>query len=118
MRISLYLDEDSRSNSLVHALRSRGVDTTTALEAQMLGSTDLEQLVWATIHGHVLYSFNIRDFFQLHSAFTEKGQPHAGIILAQQQSYSIGEQMRRLLKVLRPDQPKKWQTRSFPRCLG
>ena len=62
MRISLYLDEDSHSSSLIHALRYRGLDVTTAGEAQMLGSTDLEQLDWATAHGRVLYSFNIRDF--------------------------------------------------------
>ena len=100
MRISLYLDEDSRSNSLVHALRSRGVDVTTAREAQMLGSTDLEQLDWAAAHGRVLYSFNIRDFFRLHSDFLVQGKSHAGIILAQQQWYSLGEQMRRLLKLI------------------
>ena len=100
MRISLYLDEDSHSNSLVQALRYRGLDMATAREAQMLGSTDLEQLDWATAHGRVLYSFNIRDFFRLHSDFLEQGNSHAGMILAQQQSYSIGEQMRRLLKLV------------------
>lgn len=100
MRISLYLDEDSRSNSLVHALRSRGVDVTTAREAQMLGCTDLEQLVWAIANERVLYSFNIGDFFHLHSAVLAQGKSHAGIILAQQQLYSIGEQMRRLLKLI------------------
>ena len=42
MRISLYLDEDSHSSSLIHALRYRGLDVATAREAQMLGSTDLE----------------------------------------------------------------------------
>ena len=54
MRISLYLDEDSHSNSLIHALRYRGLNVTTAREAQMLGSTDLEQLDWAAAHGRVL----------------------------------------------------------------
>ena len=57
MRISLYLDEDSHSSSiLIQALRYRGLDVTTAREVQMLGSTDLEQLEWATAHGCVLYS--------------------------------------------------------------
>jgi hypothetical protein len=79
MRISLYLDEDSRSNSLVHSLLSRGVDVTTAREARMLGTTDLAQLVWATEHGgRVLYSFNIRDFFCLHTDFLAQGKSRAG----------------------------------------
>ena len=74
MRISLYLDEDSHSSSLIQALRYRGLDVTTAREAQMLGSTDLEQLEWASAHGRVLYSFNIRDFFRLHSDFIAQGK--------------------------------------------
>ena len=74
MRISLYLDEDSHSNSLIHALRYRGLDVTTAREAQVLGSTDLEQLDWATAHRRVLYSFNILDFFRLHSDSLCTGQ--------------------------------------------
>ena len=78
----------------------RVMDVTTAREAQMLGSTDLEQLEWATAHGRVLYSFNIRDFFRLHSDFLAQGKSHAGMVLAQQQLYSIGEQMRRLLKLV------------------
>jgi Domain of unknown function (DUF5615) len=100
MRISLYLDEDSHSSSLIHALRYRGLDVSTAREAQMLGSTDLEQLYWATAQGRVLYSFNIRDFFRLHSDYLAQGKSHAGMVLAQQQLYSIGEQMRRLLKLV------------------
>ena len=52
----------------------------------MLGSADLEQLGWATAHGRVLYSFNIRDFFRLHSDSLEQGKSHAGMVLAQQQS--------------------------------
>ena len=100
MRISLYLDEDSHSNRLVHSLRSRGVDVTTAREARMIGSTDVAQVEWASAHGRVLYSFNIRDFFHLHSHFLTERRSHAGIILARQQSYSVGEQMRRLLKLI------------------
>ena len=74
MRISLYLDEDSHSISLVNALRYRGLDVTTAREAQMLGSTDLEQLDWATAHGRVLYSF--RDYFRFHSECLAQGKSH------------------------------------------
>lgn len=97
MKISLYLDEDSRSLGLFQGLRDKGVDVTTALEAGMLGTSDDEQLAWATTQGRVLYSFNRRDFFRLHTEYLSQGKSHAGILLAQQQQFSIGEQVRRIL---------------------
>ena len=30
--------------------------------------------LWATAHGRILYSFNIADFFQLHSDFLAQGK--------------------------------------------
>jgi hypothetical protein len=48
----------------------------------------------------VLYSFNRGDFFRLHSQYVAEGKPHAGMVLARQQHYSVGDQMRRLLKVM------------------
>jgi len=30
--------------------------------------------LWATAHGRILYSFNIADFFQLHSGFLAQGR--------------------------------------------
>ena len=36
----------------------------------------------------------------LHTAFAAAGKDHAGIILAQQQRYGVGEQMRRLLRLV------------------
>ena len=47
-----------------------------------------------------VYSFNVRDYCHLHAEFLAQGRPHAGIILAKQQHYSVGEQMRRLLKLI------------------
>ena len=48
----------------------------------------------------VLYSFNRGDFLRLHSLYVAEGRTHAGILLACQQHYSVGEQMRRVLKVM------------------
>jgi hypothetical protein len=48
----------------------------------------------------VLYSFNVRDFYRLHTAFLAQGKAHAGIILAPQQCCAVGEQMRRLLRLI------------------
>lgn len=66
----------------------------------MIEREDREQLEYATVQGRVLYSFNVADFYHLHTIFLTQGRSHTGIILAQQQHYSVGEQMRRLLKLI------------------
>jgi hypothetical protein len=88
------------SRALIQALVVRGVDVVTALGAEMIERPDEEQLDWATAQGRVLYSFNVADFYQLHTDFLTQGKSHAGIILVQQQRYSVGEQMRRLLRLI------------------
>ncbi|WP_339382410.1 hypothetical protein [Nostoc flagelliforme] len=47
-----------------------------------------------------MYSFNVDDFCRLHKAYLEQQQKHSGIVLAAKQSYSIGEQLRGLLKLV------------------
>lgn len=100
MRIRLYLDEDAQRGGLVRALRLRGVDVLTANEAGTGELDDAAQLACATEQGRVLYSFNIRDFSALHATYSTEGKTHAGLILAQQQRHSVGEQMRRLLRLI------------------
>ncbi len=100
MKIALYFDEDSQDSDLVRALRLRGVDVLTAAEAGRNGLRDDEQLELATADGRVLYSYNSRDFFRLHGLFLKQGKTHAGIILAPQQQFSVGEQARRLLRLI------------------
>ena len=56
--------------------------------------------MWATQQKRVIYSFNMGDFHQLHSLFLTTEKNHGGIILAPQQRYSIGEQLRELLKII------------------
>lgn len=100
MTIRLYVDEDAMDKDLVQALRARGVDVITSLDAGMIEREDGEHLDYATAQGRILYSFNVGDFYRLHTAFLAQGKSHAGIILARQQGYSLGEQMRRLLKLI------------------
>lgn len=100
MKIRLYFDEDSMQRSLVRALRARGVDVITALEARMIERGDAEHLDYATQQGRVLCSFNVGDFYRLHTDYVAHDKPHAGIILMRQQHYLVGEQMRRLLKLI------------------
>lgn len=97
--LRLYLDEDSMSHSLVRALRARGVDVVTALEVGMIGRDDADHLQFATSQNRVLCSFNVGDFYRLHQEWLEAGRGHAGIILVSQQRYTIGELLRRLLKL-------------------
>jgi hypothetical protein len=65
----------------------------------LIDQADEEHLNHAMRRGRILFSFNRRDFYQLHTEFLARGKPHAGIILANQQQYTIGEQMRRILRL-------------------
>jgi hypothetical protein len=85
MKLRLYLDEDAMDGDLVLALRMRGVDVQTALEAGLIKHPDDEQLSYAASHERALYSFNVSDFAALHTRYMVEGKHHAGIILAQQQ---------------------------------
>jgi hypothetical protein len=94
------MDEDSMDSDLVRALRLRGVGVSTARDAGLIGESDEKHLAYAIAEGRVLYSFNVADFMNLHRAHLTQGKHHPGIILAQQQRYSVGEQMRRLLRLI------------------
>ncbi len=100
MQTRLYFDEDAQRAGLAQALRLRGVDVLTTNEAGLRERDDVDQLDYATAQNRALYSFNIGDFSTLHMAYIEAGKSHAGLILAPQQRYGIGEQMRRLLRVV------------------
>lgn len=99
-KILIYFDEDSQDSDLVQALRLREVDIVTSAEAGMNGREDREQLEFAASQSRALYSYNARDFYRLHTQLLAEGKSHAGIILAPQRQYSVGEQMRRLLKLI------------------
>ncbi len=109
MRIKLYLDEDAMDRDLAEALRQRGVDVLTALEADMIERPDLEHLEFAASQQRVLYSFNVGDFAALHHDFLTNGKHHAGIVLARQQRFGLGEQMRRLLRLIATRTDKEMQ---------
>jgi hypothetical protein len=97
--ISIYIDEDAMDGDLVAALRSRGATVVTALEAGLTEKTDEEQLACATERACVLYTFNVSDFHRLHLQWAVAGREHAGMILATLQRYSVGEQLRRILRL-------------------
>jgi hypothetical protein len=99
-KILLYIDEDSIDEDFVQALRFHNVDVLTVADVGMLHRSDDEQLKWARENNRVIFSFNVKDFYQLHSQLIEQGRSHAGMILAPQQRYGIGELMRRVLRLI------------------
>ncbi len=98
-QIKLYFDEDAMHSRLVTALRSRGVTVVTVMDAGLTEKTDAEQLAFATERECVLYTFNVSDFYRLHTQWTSAGREHAGMILAAQQRFSVGAQLRRILRL-------------------
>src|SRR5688572_17336540 len=82
--------------ALVSALRARGVDVLTARDADMIERLDEDHLKFANDNGRVLYSFNVGDYCRINA----QGTNHPGLVLALQQRYSVGEQMRRLLRMI------------------
>ena len=97
--LKLHLDEDADAHALLNGLRHRGWDVTSSRERGILRCTDEEQLVWAAERGRTIYTYNASDFCRLHSEFLREGRHHAGIIVGDQQAVSIGEELRRLLRI-------------------
>ncbi len=59
---------------LVGALRQRGVPIITPVEENLMGRTDEEQLLFALRRGCVLYTFNVSDFYALHTELVGNGE--------------------------------------------
>lgn len=98
-QICLYLDEDSFEKSLVTAFRSKGFDVVTVADVSRQSFSDEEQLIWAAEQRRVIYSYNRGDFCHLHNEFLTAEKIHTGIIVLQQQRFSVGQQLRGLLKL-------------------
>ncbi len=98
-QIKLYFDEDAMHSRLVAALRSRRVTVVTVMDAGLTEKTDAEQLAFAIESECVLYTYNVSDFYRLHTQWISAGREHAGIILAPQQRFSVGDQLRRILRL-------------------
>ena len=98
-RIKIYIGQDAMGSDLVEALRSRGITVITALDAGLIARSDDQQLAFASEHGCVLYTFNVSDFYRLYMERAGAGREHAGTILAQPQRFSVGEPLRRILRL-------------------
>ena len=81
-----------------------------AMDAGAMGRSDERQLEWAAANGRAFYSFNRGDFYRLHARWLRGGRAHCGIILSRQ-DLSVGEQMRRLLRLIKRLTPDEMQHR-------
>lgn len=96
--IRLYLDEDAMRTGIVLALRARHIDVTTALEVDLIGRSDDDNLKYAIAQSRVLFSFNRGDFIRLHNQYVTNHQHHSGIIISDQLPTSLV--LPRLFKLL------------------
>jgi len=99
-QIRLYLDEDSMRRALLFGLRARNVDVLTAADADMINHRDEEHLATASAAGRALFSYNTADYCVLHQRWMNLERSHAGIIVARQQHYSVGEELRRIMRLI------------------
>ncbi len=98
--IKLYLDEDIHPD-LADAVRGKGFDCQSVLEAGRLGKTDEEQLEYAATEERCILSFNIADFAVLARDWAKAGRPHAGILVTSQVGRkALGELLTRIVALL------------------
>ena len=65
MKLSLYLDEDTIARSLVAALRARGADIQTVVEAGLRGKDDEVQLEWAAANKRARQRYAVKQQIRL-----------------------------------------------------
>ena len=76
----LYFDEDADAR-LAEALRRRGYDVETTVEAGLLEASDVEQLLFAASQQRALITHNIKHFPGVYVIWVEGGWEHWGIIM-------------------------------------
>ena len=73
----IYIDEDAMGRKLVAALRDRDVVVATAYDSNQVKASDERQLEYATTNSFVLYTFNVCDYYQLHTQWLAQQIPWA-----------------------------------------
>lgn len=96
MTLGLYTDDDTGIIGLAEQAREIGALVVRSDQAGMRGRPDIDHLRHATEAGLALVTCNRRDFLALHWDFLGRGEPHAGIIIVNQ-DIPKGERIRRLL---------------------
>jgi predicted nuclease of predicted toxin-antitoxin system len=94
-----HLDE-SVNPAIAEGLRLGGIDCTISRDVGLLGASDEEQLAFATSHQRTLVTTD-DDFLAL-----APHQPHAGILYWHQERRSIGEVIRRIVRLCEQHTPE------------
>ncbi len=102
---TLHLDADTSSKTLHQVLIDRGFDVTRTPNEWMPRDADDEmQLLGATAHGRLIFTYNIKDFIEL----AQKYASHAGVVLAAQRSWRLPALIAALEKLLAETTSEEW----------
>ena len=66
----------------------------------MINREDKEHLEAASASGRTIFTFNTGDYCALHQVWASEGRTHAGIIVSPQQHYTVGEELRRIVRLV------------------
>jgi hypothetical protein len=101
----LHLDMDASRRDLFKALVDKGLDVTRTPNLEVNeDASDEYQLLWATSHQRVLFTFNIKDFMNL----AKKHPFHSGILLANQKNISVSQLIFALSRVMTETTSESW----------
>ena len=101
----LHLDMDASRRDVYQALLKKGHDVTRSPNPDVAQDvSDEYQLLWATSHRRILFSFNVKDYIHL-----AKLHPyHSGILLANQKSTRPAQLISVLDRILNETSAEDW----------
>ena len=96
---------DASRKDLFKALSDKGFDVTRTPNKDLQeDASDEIQLLWATSHQSILFTFNIKDFVYL----SKKHPFHAGILLANQKGTTVSQLIKVLSTILSETTSEEW----------
>lgn len=81
MSLTIYLDDCSDHNRLVHSLIHAGHTVISPRVVDTKNWVDFDHLQFAATHGYLLLTHNPSDFHRLHGDWQERGRTHSGIFV-------------------------------------
>ena len=101
----LHLDMDTSRRDVYQALQKRGLDVTRTPNPDVGQEvSDEYQLLWATSHRRILFSFNVNDYLRL----AKRHPYHSGILLANQKSTRPAQMISVLERILNETSAEDW----------
>ena len=81
MSFTIYLDDCSDHNRLIHSLTQSGHTVISPRTVNTKGWADPDHLEYASTHGYILLTHNPADFRRLHRDWQKQGRTHSGIFV-------------------------------------